>query len=511
MANQLPENYISDSTIQSLTTASDNAAAAASAAGVEDYKALVCIFLFGAVDSHNMVVPYGESNTNRSKYETARALGVRLEESELTNTLLGTNPEEWALHPQLPNFFTEWNNNKLAIVRDVGVLNRPTTKELYQTNPNDLYRPDRLFAHNIQQLAWQTALPFREPKSTGWFGRTTNLIDEVFNPDSRIGSSCISVSGANPQTFAYSPKVSVMFPATTIPEGNNRGLNNDTFTTGRDDFYHKNSPPSSPVGYPRFPRNVMYNAFNQVFNNSVDSQKDVNTNGQGWNANDNGIGKQLEDIFSNAYDDILSTKVNVPDPTQADPFAAENLIERSLPNSYFLSTVKNIAKIIYSRGDVGGIGFDQKRQMIFSGVGGWDNHNNLRYYHDALLRSLDICIKALRDAIELMGLGDNVTIFTETDFGRTFRSNGTYGADHAWSGHSFVIGGAVKGGMYGPEPDYELGGPLDVSNLGRFIPNYSIEQYYGTLLKWFDIPEEQISLVLPAIDLFTPTDIGFMN
>lgn len=497
MSNQLPSNYISDNTRTLLSQASLE--------NPDDYKCLVCIFLLGAADSHNMVVPYSSTNPNRSLYDLARAYGVRIENEELENSLLSTTPP-WGLHPQLPGFYNEWQNGNLAIIRDVGVLNRPTTKQQYVDNTNGLYRPDRLFAHNIQQLTWQTALPFREVKVTGWFGRTSNLIDGFFNSDSRIGSGTLSVSGANPQTFAYSPKVSVMYPATTIPSGSNRGANDLMYTDGRDNFYHKNTPEMSPVGYPILPPNKIYNAFSKIFRNSVISQNDVNTNGAGWDANDGDIGTQLETIFTNAYQEIIDTTIIVPNPVDPDsPYT------RSLPNSYFLFRVKDIAKIIYSRGNLDGVGFNQRRQMIFSGVGGWDNHNNLRYHHDGLLRSLDICIKALRDATILMGLGDKVTIFTESEFARTFRSNGTYGTDHAWSGHSFVLGGAVNGGMYGPEPDYTLGGSKDVSNLGRFIPNYSIEQYYGTLLKWFDVPEGLIPLVLPSLPLFSPTDIGFMN
>jgi len=500
MSNQLPESYKSSSTVQSMELAAGSTES--------DYKCLVCIFLFGASDSHNMVIPYGNSNPNRSLYEIARAYGVRFENSELEQSILfGTDPQ-WALHPSLSGLLSEWNDQKLAIVRDVGVLNRPTTKEQYLTNPSDLYKPDRLFAHNIQQLAWQKALPFRSTESTGWFGRTTNLMDDYFNPDMRVSSGCTSVSGANPQTFAYSPKVNVVYPAVVIPGGSNRGANYALFTTARDNFYHKFSSDLSPVGYPVLPQNSIFNAFSQIFKSSVDSQESVNTNGQGWDENDGGIGTQLEAIFDNASALVSSTIVETPDPT--DPTGVTKF-ERPLPNTYFVNTMKNIAKVIYSRGDVEGVGFNQRRQLIFSGVGGWDNHNNLRYFHDPNLRTLDICIKALTDALKLMGVYDDVTVFTETEFSRTFRSNGTYGTDHAWSGHSFVVGGSVKGGMYGPEPNYTLGGPLDVSNLGRFIPNYSLEQYYGTLLKWFDVPENLIPLVLPAMGLFSPLDIGFMR
>lgn len=497
MSNQLPQSYYSPSTVQTLNNTYSNLPAG-------DYKCMVCLFLYGAADSHNMVVPRGADNPNTARYEVARAYGVRLDQSETSNTVLSGTSPEWALHPQLPTFLREWNDGKLAVVRDVGVLNKPTTKTEYNSDVS--FRPDQLFAHNIQQLTWQAALPFRQARSTGWFGRTSNLIDDVFNAESRIQSSSLSVSGAILQNFPYPPKFGNVYPGVVISGGNNRGFSGTEWQTVRDLFSHRPlSSSSSPFKYPPSQTNLIHNAFRDVFSTSVDSQIILNTNGPGWDPNDFDIGTQIEEIFAQASSDLSSTTVAVPDPLGGDD------IIRTLPSANFLNNVKNIAKIIYSRG--GGpeaIGLLQNRQMIFAGLGGWDNHNSLRTFHDPLVRTLDICVKALIDSLKVMGSYDDVVIFTETDFGRTFRSNGTYGTDHAWSGHCFVMGGSVNGGMYGPEPDYTLSGPKDVSTLGRFIPNYSLEQYYGTLLKWFDVPESLIPLILPSINLFTPTDIGFM-
>lgn len=463
---------------------------------------MVCLFLYGATDSHNMLLPYGSGNPNTSLYEIARAERARIEQTEMVNSILtGTTPQ-WALHPQLPTFLREWNDGKLALVRDVGVLNKPTTKQQYLSDLS--FRPDQLFAHNIQQLTWQAALPFRQSRSTGWFGRTSNLIDQVFNSQSRIGSSSLSVSGSVLQTFPYPPKFGNVYPGVNIRTGQNRGFSGSNWQTVRDLFSHRVNS-SSPLKNPPSQVNVMHNAFRDIFSNSVDSQSLLNQNGSGWDPNDGGIGSQIESVFSQAVTELSTTTVNVPD-------AEGNIITRSLPSQGFINNIKNVAKLIYSRGGTSELpGLIQNRQMIFAGLGGFDNHNSIRFFHDPLLRTLDICTKALIDYLKVIGLYDNVVIFTETDFARTFRSNGTFGTDHAWSGHSFVMGGMVNGGMYGPEPDYTLGGPLDVSNLGRFIPHYSIEQYYGTLLKWFDVPESLIPLILPSISLFSPTDIGFMS
>lgn len=496
MSNQLPSSFYSQQTIASLVNKKDSLPE-------NDYKCMVCIFLFGASDSHNMLVPYGTDNPNTSRYETARPVNVRIGQSELSSSVLSGTTPAWALHPQLPSFLSEWNDGSLAVVRDVGILNKPTTKTQYLNDPS--FVPDQLFAHNIQQLSWQAALPFGQFRTTGWFGRTSNLIDDVFNGDSTIGSSSLSTSGAVLQTFSYSPKLGGVYPANLLSSGSNRGFSGTEWQTVRDSFYH-NTVSSSPFKSPASPQNVVNNAFRDIFLNSVESQQTLSENAAGWNASDGGTGTAIEAIFTQAASTLSSTTITVPDTAGGSP------ITRTLPSQTFLTNLKNIAKIIYSRGGGGGLaGLVQNRQLLFAGLGGFDNHNNLRYFHDPLLRTLDICVKALVDALKLMGVYDDVVIFTESDFSRTLRSNGTYGTDHAWAGHCFVMGGSVDGGMYGPEPDYTLGGPKDVSNLGRFVPNYSVEQYYGTLLKWFDVPQDLIPLVLPSLPLFPSNDIGFMQ
>jgi len=153
--------------------------------------------------------------------------------------------------------------------------------------------------------------------------------------------------------------------------------------------------------------------------------------------------------------------------------------------------------------------------MIFLQMGGFDNHNNLRRNQDPLIEHLDNAIRAFREAMVAIGMTDNVVLFLETEFGRTMQSNGTGGTDHAWSNHSFVVGGPVVGGIYGPQIDYTLGGPFDTGNpgssaLGRYIPQISIEQYYAEILRWFGLPESTMHLALPNYRAFPSTDLGFL-
>ena len=75
---------------------------------------------------------------------------------------------------------------------------------------------------------------------------------------------------------------------------------------------------------------------------------------------------------------------------------------------------------------------------------------------------------------------NSVTLFTHSDFGRTLTSNGD-GADHAWGGVQYVVGGAVRGqNVYGEYPLLQIGSAQDVGG-GRFIPTTSADQYAATL------------------------------
>ena len=167
--------------------------------------------------------------------------------------------------------------------------------------------------------------------------------------------------------------------------------------------------------------------------------------------------------------------------------------------------IKNTIQSINNRADWG-----QKRQVFFINTGGWDHHESLRDNLDSMLPEFDAILGTLVLCLKEMGVyggdgsdGDNgsTVIFTQSDFGRTFRSNGNAGTDHAWSGHSFVLGGDVNGGIYpiGYTTNYSIpnvssldnyGTATDVgSPLGRYIPQVSTEQYYARLLNWIGVPE----------------------
>ena len=109
-----------------------------------------------------------------------------------------------------------------------------------------------------------------------------------------------------------------------------------------------------------------------------------------------------------------------------------------------------------------------------------------------------------------------MTTFTQSDFGRTFKPNNSGGTDHAWGNHHLVLGGAVRGGLYGSYPTLALGGPDDVGvdaweQQGRWIPTRSVDQYAATLLGWMGATNAQLDQILPNLTNFgSARSLGFL-
>ena len=161
---------------------------------------------------------------------------------------------------------------------------------------------------------------------------------------------------------------------------------------------------------------------------------------------------------------------------------------------------------INSRGDLG-----HKRQVFFAAVSGYDTHDDQPEKHSKLLSELSTSMKSLYDATIQMGVESSVTTFTASDFGRTGASNNNTGSDHGWGGHQLLCGGAVNGKkLYGTYPPLAVQGPDD-TDLGRWIPSTSVDEYSATLAKWFGVSNREISTVFPNLKRFAQPDLGFMN
>ena len=176
-----------------------------------------------------------------------------------------------------------------------------------------------------------------------------------------------------------------------------------------------------------------------------------------------------------------------------------------------------VAKLVEGRAAVQG-----DRQIFFAQQGGYDTHGNqiaadsLTGQHARLLKDLADAMACFHNAMKAIGQDQGVTLFTQSDFGRTFKPNSSSGTDHAWGNHHLVLGGAVRGNTtYGTYPELTLGGPNDVGQdswelHGRWIPAVSVDQYAATLLAWLGASGAQLDSVLPNLKNFSQKNLGFV-
>jgi uncharacterized protein (DUF1501 family) len=150
-----------------------------------------------------------------------------------------------------------------------------------------------------------------------------------------------------------------------------------------------------------------------------------------------------------------------------------------------------------------------QRQVFFVATGGFDSHDNQNDDQPGLLAGISEAIAAFYAATLEIGVANDVTTFTQSDFGRTLTSNGD-GTDHAWGGNQMIVGGSVRGrDLYGSYPLLQIGGADDVGG-GRLIPTTAADQYAATLARWFGISDMDLDIVAPNIDNFVTRDLGFM-
>lgn len=407
-----------------------------------DYKALVCIFLYGGNDANNMVVPFDANGY-------ANYASVRGPLALAQNTLLPLTPlPNFALHPSLTDVQSLFNSGSAALVANVGTLVQPMTRSLYLAGQN---LPSNLFSHPDQQIEWQNAAA-SGTTSTGWAGRVADMLNGQYNPSATIP---MITSVAGDTLFCNG----VSTTPVSVSPGNLSGA-------------------SCSEGSACTSRQAAAQAL-LTFNSGVS------------------LVTQDDQIATNAYNyaNVLTAATKSVTP-----------LATVFPTTGLGPQMKQIAQIIQVRAALG-----VQRQIFFAGIGNFDTHSDQLALQANLLAGIGPAIAAFYQATQEMGIADDVTSFTMSDFARTFQPNSNSGSDHAWGSHHVVVGGAVKGGkMYGTFPTQTLGGPDDSGSNGRWIPTTASAQYAATLAQWFGVPANQLAKVLPSIGNFSTTNLGFV-
>jgi len=419
----------------------------AAAQSATDHKALVCVFLLGGNDHGNTVIPYDASG--HANYATLRSTLATPRDALAATVLSPSNPPgggvQLALAPQLAPLLPVFDAGRLAVLLNVGPLVQPTTKAQYLARSVPL--PPKLFSHNDQQSVWQSSAA--EGATSGWGGRIGDLF-AAGNGNATF--TCISVSG-NAVYLSGSTAVQYQMSA-----------NGSTAITG--------------IGTTLFGSAAAAQALRSVI-----------------------TGTGHANLHRSEHARLVSRSIAANGAVSAALTGAPALAT-AFPATGLGGQLRMVARMLSAR-----LALGARRQVFFVSLGGFDNHDNLAVDHPALLTQVADALVAFDAAMTELGLQQQVTAFTASDFGRTLTSNGD-GSDHGWGAHHLVMGGAVRGRrLFGAVPVLANNGPDDVGQ-GRLLPSTSVDQLAATLAAWFGVSAGELATVVPNVAHYTLRDIG---
>jgi uncharacterized protein (DUF1501 family) len=441
-----------------------------------DYRALVCIFFFGGNDGNNTLIP-NHNDASVSGYPAYSAARQPQGLALAQNALLPISVPRigglaYGLHPSLgtitgginAGLHPLWAQGKMAMVTNVGTLVRPLTRIEYQTNPG--WRPRQLFSHSDQTNQHQNAQSELVILS-GWGGRISDRMTIPANPD-RLVPTVNSIAGARLFTVGETTQPLSLGPAP--------------------------APLSSILALTGYNGTPAANARLAALEGQLDIEQ----------------GHDIVRASNEIHREAIRISRSLNDGSE---------VTVAFPATDIGNQLKQVARMIKARSAL-----HVTRQIFFCSLDGFDTHTGQLTGQAALLGRFSQASRAFYEEMVAQGIADKVTQFTMTDFNRTFNpggSGGNVGSDHAWGNHQFVIGGSVLGGdFYGintsngtPFPTLVNNGPDDADSgnaRGRWIPTTSVEQYAGTMAKWFGLELADVSYVFPNMRNFAVTDLGFM-
>jgi uncharacterized protein (DUF1501 family) len=436
-----------------------SAAAHQNAYSFGDYKALVCIFLYGGNDSLNTIVPTsGQAHTDYLSLRGGLAMTTGLHALSPVAGGAASDGASYALHASMPELATLFNAGHAAIVANVGTLLYPVTQLQYQNG--SVAVPPQLLSHNDQQAQWQTSRP-DDASANGWGGRIADLL---YSANGGQVPMSVTVSGTN--LFQRGATVSqYAIDPNGVTAMNYLGDGPETWIIGdgpiADDQTAYNALLASGTQ-----THVLERAF-------ADSSSRAITNYQ-----------------------LVSTALTTA-PTLTTQF----------PNTDLGNQLAMVAKLISVRGALG-----MNRQVFFVSAGNYDTHSDQLDNQQDNLTQLSQALAAFYAATAepALNVANSVTAYTASDFGRTLQGNNT-GTDHGWGGHHFVVGGAVHGQrFYGTMPSLKADNNPDDTGYGQIIPTLAVDQYAATLASWFGVTGTDIATIFPSLGRFGSANLGFI-
>ena len=427
--------------------------AAPARAATTDYKAMVCLYLFGGNDGNNMIVPldsvrYGQYTKLRSSAGLALSTGAKTLLAARSATVQASSAnvnQGFAFHAAMPEIDALFGQGQVAAVLNMGSLKQPLTKAQYLAGTAN---PPQLFSHPDQTLQNQAGSP--SGGGTGWGGRLVDLLGSGGHLDAvALGGGGLFIEGASTH-------------GNQLPADGNLALAGMSF-------------------WPQKEADARRDALRTI------------------------LAAEQPNVLADAANKALLHGMDlVTDLAAANGAAALNTV---FPAGTLGQQFKTVAHLIRQRAPQG-----PGRQVFFVSLGGFDTHGGQAYTQGDLLKQVSQAVAAFQLALAEIGAAQQVTTFTMSDFGRTLAPNSN-GTDHAWGNHQLVIGAAVKGGLYGQFPDFTANGPDDATGRGAWIPQFSNQQFGATLGRWFgaDLAMLETAVFKNELVKFPSADLGFMG
>lgn len=435
------------------------ARATAASAQSGDYKALVCVYLQGGNDSLNTIIPL--DSTSNENYLTLRGYtsssnpGIGFASSGLSFTGPSQGALQVAFNPNLPKIYNMYKSGQASIVANVGPLIRPLTPAQAWQNLEASDLPPLLTSHIDQFKTWEALSNATE---TGWGGLFADQLAASNAPNLRPFTT---VSGTGQDALFLAGKSTIQYVV------NGGGLPR-VFFDARNSWQDALEPGLRPGTTTKARTNLLERSVAQVYQQLA---RDGATLSSTWPA-------QGELTSLSLY----------PATQRYMPIDKANALAPQLTT---------IAQVMAASKALG-----VTRQIFFVEYGGFDTHDNQTGEHAALLQMLDDAMGYFQQATTLLGLWNDVGVFTMSEFGRQIKANNS-GTDHGWGAHHLVMGGGVAGGIVGALPaipktsDFSKGPTQNFLPNGWMVPTMSVEQYGVALGQWMGVQNSALASIFP--------------